>query len=213
MTYEALFERLGGQAFFDLAMVAQLFGEPRTTLRVQLHRWATKGKLWPLKRGMYAWPESHRREPLNPAALANALHAPSYLSGLWALGLYGLIPEQVVTYTSVTSRVPRRFANKAGTYEYRHVKAEAFFGCQAVEVDGAKVQVATPEKALLDTWHLAKGPWTPERMEAMRFQNIDVVRPRRLAQFARRFDSPRLLAAVRVWRNLAAETEEGTVEL
>ncbi len=213
MTYEALFERLGGQAFFDLAMVAQLFGEPRTTLRVQLHRWSKRGKLWSLKRGVYAWPERQRRAPLNPAKLANDLHAPSYLSGLWALGFYGLIPEQVVTYTSVTSRVPRRFANPAGTYEYRHVKAAAFFGYQAVVIDGAKVQVATPEKALLDGWHLAKGPWTPERMDAMRFQNVGLVKPRRLAQFARRFDSPRLLAAVRVWLTLAREAEEGTVEL
>jgi len=213
MTYDALFERLGGQAFFDLAMVAQLFGEPRATLRVQLHRWAKKGKLWSLKRGAYAWPERHRLAPLNPAVLANALHAPSYLSGLWALGFYGLIPEQVVTYTSVTSRVPRRYANQAGTYEYRHVKAEAFFGYQALKMDGATVLVARAEKALLDYWYLAKGPWTPERMAAMRFQNYDGVNPRRLAQFAQRFDSPRLLAAVRGWQVLAMEAGEGTVEL
>ncbi|MDD3545094.1 MAG: hypothetical protein PHG96_07010 [Kiritimatiellae bacterium] len=213
MTYEALFERLASLAYFDLAMVAQLFGEPRGTLRVQLHRWASKGKLWSLKRGMYAWPESHRLAPLNPAALANALHAPSYLSGLWALGFYGLIPEQVVTYTSVTSRVPRRYENKAGTYEYRHVKAAAFFGYQTIEMDGVPVRVARPEKALLDYWHLAGGPWTPERMAAMRFQHHDGVNPRRLAQFARRFASPRLLAAVRVWEEGGREAGEGTVDV
>ncbi|MDY0148966.1 MAG: hypothetical protein RBT03_02635 [Kiritimatiellia bacterium] len=213
MTYEALFERLGGQAFFDLAMVSQLFGEPRASLRVQLYRWASRGRLLPLRRGMYAWPESHRRVRLNPAALANALHTPSYLSGLWALGFYGLIPEQVVVYTSVTTRVPRRYENPVGTFEYRHIKSGAFFGYQGMEIDGATVQVATAEKALLDFWHLSAGPWTPERMAEMRFQNFDVVKPRRLEGQARRFRSPRLIAAVGAWNTMAREAEEGTVAL
>lgn len=213
MTYDELGERLGRQAFFDLAMVVQLFGEPRASVRVQLHRWAKNGRLLSLRRGMYAWPPAHRRVPLNPAALANALLTPSYLSGLWALGFYGLIPEQVVTYTSVTSRGPRRFENQAGIFEYRHIKPEAFFGCQGMEIDGVKVQVATPEKALLDTWHLSPGPWTAERMTEMRFQNFDVVKLRRLLEAAEKFRSPRLTHAVQVWNALAREADEGTVTL
>ncbi len=213
MTFDDLFERLGGQAFFDLAMVTQLFNEKRPSLRVQLHRWSRRGRLLPLRRGMYAWPVSHRTVPLNPAALANALHAPSYLSGLWALGFYGLIPEQVVTYASVTSRVPRKFENAVGVFEYRHVKPEVFFGYQGVEIGGTKVQMAVPEKALLDVWYLSTGPWLPERMAEMRFQNIEMIKPRRLIRFARRFRSPRLLEAVRVWQELAQEAGKGTVTL
>ena len=213
MTYEELFERLGGQAHFDLAMVVQLSGEPRASIRVQLHRWSKKGRLLALRRGMYAWPEAYRRAPLNPAALANALHSPSYLSGAWALGFYGLIPEQVVSYTSVTTRSPRRFENPVGTFEYRHIKPGAFFGYQGMEIDGAKVQMATVEKALLDFWHLSKGPWTPVRMAGMRFQNFDVVKPRRLEEHARRFRSPRLVVAVGVFNALAREAAEGTVAL
>jgi len=213
MTYDELMERLGGQAFFDLAMVVQLYGEPRASVRVQLHRWAKNGRLMPLRRGMYAWPPAHRRVPLNPAVLANALLAPSYLSGAWALGFYGLIPEQVVTYTSVTARGPRRFENQVGIFEYRHVKPEAFFGYQGLVIDGAQVQVATPEKALLDFWHLSPGLWTAERMAEMRFQNFDGVKPRLLRQSAGRFQSPRLVAAVRAWLELAGAEKEGTVEL
>lgn len=213
MTYEELFERLGGQAFFDLAMVVQLSGEPRASLRVQLHRWVKRGRLLPLRRGIYAWPEAYRRIPMNPAALANALLLPSYLSGLWALGYYGLIPEQVVSYTSVTARAPRRFENAVGVFEYRHMKPEAFFGYQGVEMDGVKVQVATPEKALLDFWHLSRRPWTPERMDGMRFQNLKAVDSCRLAQFAERFRSPRLRRAVVVWKAWAGVADEGTVQV
>ena len=63
---------------------------------------------------MYTLSETYRRTPVTPAVLANALYRPSYLSGLWALGHYDLIPERVVRFTSVTSRVPRRFENPVG---------------------------------------------------------------------------------------------------
>ena len=162
---------------------------------------------------MYAWPKPYRRVPLNPVALANALHRPSYLSGLWALGFHGLIPEKVVTYTSVTTLAPRRFENEAGVFEYRHIKRNAFFGYMSVEIAGSRVLLAEPEKALLDFWHLSKGRWTEERMTEMRFQNTDTVRTKRLEQYARKYNSPRLLDAAHLWRTVAVESEEGTVTL
>ena len=59
---------------------------------------------WCRSRGMYTFADRYRRVPVSPAALANALYSPSYVSGLWALGFYGLIPEGVSSYTSVTTR-------------------------------------------------------------------------------------------------------------
>lgn len=213
MTYHELMDLLGKQPFFDLAMAAQLSRERRHTLRVQLHRWVRQGKLIALRRGMYAWPEKIRGVPLNPAALANALYHPSYLSGLWALGFYGLIPEKVVVYTSVTTRGPRRFENAAGVFEYRHIKQETFFGYTASDVAGSRVLVARPEKALLDYWYLSRGAWTAERMAEMRFQNCDLVRNGLLERFARRFQSPRLLEIVRLWRQVVEEESVGMVTL
>jgi predicted transcriptional regulator of viral defense system len=213
MHYDALIERLSGQPFFDLAMVVQLTRLKKAGLRTQLYRWVKQGKLLPLRRGMYAWPERYRRNPLNPAELANALHRPSYLSGLWALGFYGLVPEKVVTYTSITSRTPRRFENNAGVFEYRHIKPDAFFGYVTVEIQDRRVLLAEPEKALLDFWYLGKGAWTMDRMEEMRFQNCDVVNRKRLGQYARRFNSIRLREAARAWCALADEEKKGTVKL
>ena len=167
----------------------------------------------PLRRGMYTLAEQYRRIPLNPAELANYLHRPSYLSGLWALGFYGLIPEKVVTWTSVTSREPRRFENAFGAFEYRHIKRNGFFGYRAVDIQGRKVMLAEPEKALLDFWHLNKGPWGKARMEEMRFQNRKAISRPRLQEYARRFGSPRLAQAAQVWRTLIDEETEGAVDL
>ncbi len=213
MQFDALLGLVGSQGWFDLASVVQLTGLPGESFAVQLHRWCKAGKLLPLRRGMYAFAERYRRMPINTARLANELYAPSYLSTHWALAFYGLIPEKVVTYTSVTPRVPRTFVNAFGTFAYRHLKPAAFFGYRRAVIDGASVLLAEPEKALLDFWHLAPGRWDLARMTEMRFQNFELVQPARLASYADRCVSPRLTAAVRVWSQVAETGRDGTVAL
>lgn len=213
MDYGTLIKLTGDLPCFDLPLLVQASGMRRESLRVQLSRWMKRGKVVGLRRGMYALPEPFRRAPLDPAHLANQLYKPSYLSGLWALGHYDLIPEHVVWLTSVTPRVPRRFENPFGTFDYRHVKQGAFFGCKAVRSGEREIMVAEPEKALLDHWHLTPGEWTAERLEEMRYQNLDAVSPERLTHFAERFASPRLLRAARRFLDWAAEQEKGTVQL
>ena len=213
MKFDSLLSLIGGHPFFDLATVVQLSGESKATIHRQLSRWIRAGKLIAVRRGVYALDSRYRRAAVNPAELAGALYRPSYLSREWALGYYGLIPERVVTYTSVTSRGPRHFENAFGHFEYRHIKQAAFFGYRPVEIRGARVMLADPEKALLDLWHLAPGPWTVERMAGMRFQNTEIANPVRLGEYAVRFGSPRLRRAADVWRLLAVTEREGVEEL
>ena len=197
MKYEELLNRLGNHTFFDLATVVQLANERRETVQVQLYRWCKSGKLIPLRRTMYALPEPYISQPINPAELANHLYHPSYLSTHWALGYYGLIPERVASHTSIPSRVTRSFENAFGMFHYQHIKAPAFFGYHPVQLDGRKVLIAEPEKALLDLWYFEKGKWTEERMSEMRFQNRELVDSARLREYAQWFESPRIVAAAR----------------
>ena len=213
MKYDDLVGMLGNEGVFDMASVVQLTDERRETIRMQLYRWCKAGKLLPLRRGMYAFPKAYTSNAINPAELANKLYTPSYISTSWALGFYGLIPEKVVTYTSVTSRVPRSFTNAIGTFKYQSVKPAGFFGYGSLDLGGRKVLVAYPEKALLDLWHLEKGEWGEERMEEMRFQNIDMINADRLQLYAGKYQSPRLVKAVNLWRSVIHVQNEGTVEL
>lgn len=203
MKWDSFKEILSDQPFFDIAMAAQLTGESRHTLRTQLHRWTRAGKLLSLRRGMYAFADGTRRGAINPAVLANYLYHPSYLSTYWALGYYGLIPERVVELTSITTRVTREFVNDLGTFRYSTIKREAFFGYAAVSMDGDKVLLAEPEKAILDLWHLQRGAWDRDRMTAMRFQSTEAVDRHRLEEYAKRFRSPRLERAVGEWTRYA----------
>jgi predicted transcriptional regulator of viral defense system len=162
---------------------------------------------------MYAFPEIGTAVSVNPAVLANHLYSPSYLSTYWALGFYGLIPEKVVTYTSVTRRVTRSFTNAFGHFRYQSLKTSAFFGYKLRTIGTDKILIAEPEKALLDLWYLESGDWTPVRMSEMRFQNVEVVNRLQLIDYAERYQSPRLVAAARVWGALVDKEEEGMVEL
>jgi predicted transcriptional regulator of viral defense system len=213
MDYGSLVKLTRAMPSFDLPLLVQAFDDRREVVRVQLSRWMKQGKVIGLRRGLYTLNETHRHAPLILAALANQLYRPSCLSGLWALGYYDMIPEQVVWLTSVTSRVPRHFENPVGVFDYRNIKQDCFFGYQTVAHGGADVLIAEPEKALLDHWHLTPGEWTTERLEEMRYQHVDRVAPERLRSYADRFRSPRLARAVKRWLAAAVGAEEGTVTL
>jgi predicted transcriptional regulator of viral defense system len=213
MNYDDIAKLTGTLPYFDLALLAQAFDDRREAIRVQLSRWMAQGKVIGLRRGMYTLSETYRHVPLNPAVLANALYRPSYLSGLWALAHYDLIPERVVRFTGVTSRVPRRFENPFGVFDYRNIKQDCFFGFVSTGVGHQKFLIAEPEKALLDHWHLTEGEWTPERLDEMRYQHVAQVDANRLKLYLQRFHSPRLDRAVQRWLQLANGVEEGTVTL
>jgi predicted transcriptional regulator of viral defense system len=211
MKFEDLTNLVGSLVFFDLPLLAQAFPDRRPAILLQLSRWAAQGKVIPLRRGVYTLADRARKIPLDPPVLAQHLCRPSYLSGLWALGFYDMIPERVVVYTSVTTRLPARFDNACGAFEYRHIKQPGFFGYDQVAYGGSTILVARPEKALLDHWHLSAGEWTRDRLVEMRYQNIQAVDQRRLRDYAARFQRPRLHRAVERWAQLAAESEEGAL--
>ena len=189
---------------FDVAMVSQLANEKKSYINTQLHRWAATGRLFRLRRGNYCIAPPYRSmEPL-PPLVANSLYRPSYLTGLWALNFYGLIPERVSVYTSATTRRTNEFANQLGTFQYSHVNPAYFFGFGPVTIDGSAVMLAEPEKALFDLWHFERKPWTLARLAEMRFQSVTSVDANKLERYAVRCNAPRLADAARLWRQIAA---------
>jgi predicted transcriptional regulator of viral defense system len=132
---------------------------------------------------------------------SNVLYAPSYVSLEYVLSLYGLIPEKVAQVTAVTTRKTARFSNPIGSFSFRHVKRDLFFGyTDQKDENGAAVLVATPEKALLDKIYLdAPARLTREYLaEGLRLQNEEVLQIRRMRTYARRFRSDKIDEAVRL---------------
>jgi len=117
-------------------------------------RWTKKGLLIRLRQGYYTFPE-YNAKPDFILYFANRIYRPSYVSLHSALAFYGMIPESVVQITSVTSLKTANFKNDFGEYNYKTLQKELMFGYDLKPMaDGQTLQLAKPEKALLDLLYL-----------------------------------------------------------
>ncbi len=171
------------------------------TLKTQLVGWQKKGLVIKLRRGLYILNERDRKIEPSRIFLANALYSPSYVSTVYALGYYDLIPEKVVDVTSVTTKKTAQFTNAFGTFIYQHFKTGLFFGFKEIaDENGFPVFIAEPEKAVLDFIYLNlanfKGKGEDLFSLSYRLQNLEILRTRTLIDFARRYENKEILKVV-----------------
>ena len=160
--------------------------------RNNLTRWCRKGLLVKLRNEYYAFPE-YRQVPGFSRYVANRIYNPSYISLHSALSFYGMIPEEVVQLTSVTTLKTARFENDFGSFHYQNVKESLYFGYDIKMLpDGRGVLMATPEKALLDLLYLNPFYTTEQDMEELRLDEdylANELDAGRLADYASRIGS------------------------
>jgi predicted transcriptional regulator of viral defense system len=119
-----------------------------------LSRWLKKGYIIKLRNGFYTFPEHCNIADFN-LFVANKIYKPSYVSLHSALSFYGIIPESVVQTTSVSSLKTCNFENSIGSFSYKNIKEQNFFGFRNLTFNGNKtILLATPEKAILDLLYL-----------------------------------------------------------
>lgn len=136
--------------------------------RNNLTRWCKKGLLEKLRNQYYAFPDYHQM-PDFARYVANRIYSPSYISLHSALSFYGMIPEEVVQLTSVTTLKTAKFNNSFGTFHYQNVKTNLFFGYEIkLMQNGRGLFFATPEKALIDLLYLNSYYKTEQDMEELR---------------------------------------------
>ncbi|MGM9750502.1 MAG: hypothetical protein ACI3ZH_05750 [Candidatus Cryptobacteroides sp.] len=136
--------------------------------RNNLTRWCHKGLLVKLRNKHYAFPE-YRQMPGFSRIVANRIYSPSYVSLQSALSFYGMIPEEVIGLTSVTTLKTTHFDNPFGSFHYQNVKESLYFGYDIKMMEGGRgVLIATPEKAILDLLYLNPFYETEQDMEELR---------------------------------------------
>ena len=119
-----------------------------------LTRWTQKGLLIKLKNNYYTFPE-YRTKSDFAFYIANRIYRPSYISLHTALAFYGMIPESVVQFTSVSSLKTASFINVFGHFSYKSVRPDLMFGYDIkLMPEGRSFILAKPEKALLDLLYL-----------------------------------------------------------
>ena len=167
-------------------------------------RWVKNGLLLRLRQGYYTFPE-YKNKPDFTLFFANRIYRPSYISLHTALAFYGIIPEAVVQITSVTSLKTTSFQNDFGEYQYKSIKEELMFGYENKTIaNDLSLQIAWPEKALLDLLYLYPFYNTKQEMENLRLDEdflLDEFDLERLEDYLVRFKSKALQKRMKLLKN------------
>ena len=233
MKFDELLSLVQSEPVFTTGMLAA--GDVELPeVRRQLSRWRKAGRIIQLRRGLYTLSKRYRKVDPHPFLVANAISRPSYVSCQSALSYYGLIPEAVFMYTCVTTGRPAVHQNELGRFIYRHIKVDLFWGYRWFPLDtglshsprtgpdatgpratapsglmwGIGAFVAKPEKALLDLIYLETGADDPGYLDALRLQNLSVLRLEELKKMARKAGKPKLRRAVSYIEKLCKTEDE-----
>ncbi len=143
---------------FDYQTLSSLLSE-YTAPRDKIASLIKQGAIIRVKKGLYVFGKELRRQPYSLETLANLLYGPSYISLEYALYVYGFIPEQVYTVTSVTIGRSRCFSTPVGNFSYRKISMPGFaVGMDVIQnTSGSTYMMAVPEKALLDKLQSERG--------------------------------------------------------
>lgn len=209
MEFTRLLELVGNEPVFETALLLAGDVDPAIE-RLQLSRWKTSGRIYQLRRGLYALAPPYQKISPHPFVIANHLARASYVSCQSALAHYGLIPEAVPVTVSVTTTRPARWQTPLGDYEFHHIQHVLLLGYQMTDLGGGQQAfVATPEKALLDLVYLQPGGDSPAFLRELRLQNLEQMNLEALHGLAERVGMPKLKrAAERVAGLARVEIEE-----
>ena len=145
----SVFERLNTSVFSTNDAAAAL-GMSRASASQALSRLAVGGHLVRLKQGL--WGLKTKLEPfLIPSYLTSPF--PSYVSLQSALYYHGMISQIPTTLYAVSLGRTRQYHTPIIDISIHHIDVDFFYGYQTDEQSG--VQIAVPEKALLDVFYLS----------------------------------------------------------
>lgn len=174
LTHQLLEEGLSDRVLTDLQLSRLIEGSDQRRYNL-VNRAMGAGELIRLRRGLYMLPDTYRKNPAHPFALAQMLVPGSYVSLETALSFHGWIPELVYATTSI---VPGR---KARDFDHAQLGLFAFYplaiqvghfleSVQRVQLSGQTLLIASPIRALMDLVCVKKLAWQgmPWIVEGMR---------------------------------------------
>ena len=177
-----------GLIIFTPQEFKDIFGVSQNTASVFIASNIDSGLFVKLRNGFYMVKD------VNPPHyfIANKLYQPSYISLETALSYYGIIPETVYAFTSITTKASREYETPVGNFTYQTIKKEAFTGYSLKEVNREKVLMADAEKAIADYLYFVdlKKVFLNDRLE---LRNID---KSKLIKYAELFSRPGMLKLI-----------------
>lgn len=139
----------------------------------RLVEWQKKGYLTKISNKVYCF-SGFVKSDLHRYRISNKLYPPSYVSLETALWHHGLIPEATFIIQAISSRKTMVFSTLQGTFHYRNLKPECYFGYSVERLGNQPVVIAEPEKALLDLLYLNHTLSSEEDIEALRLNELQM---------------------------------------
>jgi predicted transcriptional regulator of viral defense system len=135
---------------FTASDIALLWGESDVDfVRKKIYRYIKAGKLYPLRRGIYA-----KDKKYDKYELATKILTPAYVSFETVLAQAGVI-FQFYDQIFVASYLTREVVIDGQTYTFKKIKDAILTNRAGIE-EKANYFIATPERALLDVLYLNK---------------------------------------------------------
>ena len=174
---------------FNALDIQTLFGVSPKAAMWLLFRYAKKGFVVRLKRGLYALADNQPSELF----LANKLYEPSYISREFALSYHRVIPETVYEITSVTPKATRKFNKLGKVFSYRKIRKSAFAGYEVARESNISFRIADAEKAFVDSnyFRLRDGLKPISRYDKER------VNPAKALRYAALFNNEKLMGIIK----------------
>ena len=191
MKFSSLLKLVGDDPIFASSLLLSGDVNPQL-IRIQLSRWVKAGKIYRIRRCLYAIAPPFQKQLPHPFRVANDLQKASYISLQSALSFYGLIPEVLNITTSVSTNRPERLETALGTFEFRHIKRELLFGYRMIELGGQSAFVADPEKALLDLVYFQLGGDLWAYLKELRLQNLEKLNQEYLTKLSKKFNTKKM---------------------
>jgi len=138
--------------YFSFKTLSNLLGIKESSAKVVVNRLVKRGVLLRLKRDLYVlgkkWAGLGQEEFFS---LANMIQVPSYISFSTALGFYEATTQiQQLFFESVSVYRSKKIKAGGVVFNYVKIRKDLFFGF----IRRGGVFIATPEKALLDSFYL-----------------------------------------------------------
>lgn len=203
MDFEHVLELVGDEPVFESSLLLAGKVDP-ANIQLQLARWTKSGRVYQLRRGLYAFAPPYQKVKPHPFVIANRVSRASYVSCQSALAFYGLIPEYAPATTSVTTHRPGRWETPLGVFDFRHIQFNLLRGYRMIDLGNEqRAFIATPEKALLDLIYLQPKSDSLAYMRELRLQNLERLNLDGLRGQVEVFNTPKLQRAAAIIASLA----------
>ncbi|MEW6009336.1 MAG: hypothetical protein AB1629_06865 [Candidatus Omnitrophota bacterium] len=178
-----------GLVIFSPLDVRRVFGISKVAATFLIHRYAKKGFIKRLKKGIYTLYDTS----VPDIYLANKLCEPSYVSLELALSFHRVIPETVYEITSITTKSTKQFSALGKTFSYHRIKKEAFTGYSVYRQRDISALIADPEKAFVDLTYLR----LRKKKELLSRFDKKKINPAKASRYAKLFNNEKLTRVIK----------------